>query len=250
MNVTFSCKVLSRWAQLVSVFSRMFKFSRIVIYRAKSRRSGLKWRDLPIPLNRNNCSFSWRVQFFSNLGKHRSAVSNLCSARRENSCRERFSFSGRRNKHIFRAYPSTHKIAELCFEILQFIRSARLFRLTPPSRSRHRLCWRTPTSTHYWSSTLYTTFHREATLKTALELCRIKIRSQVQTITRAILPRNQSPSVSNSQRGRSCEQIFDSSTTFLNPLVGTNSLYGKRTVGFFSLASHALRACEARALRA
>ena len=36
----------------------------------------------------------------------------------------------------------------------------------------------------------------------------------------------------------------------LNPLVGTNSLYGKRTVGFFSLASHALRACEARAVRA
>ena len=27
-------------------------------------------------------------------------------------------------------------------------------------------------------------------------------------------------------------------------------MYGKRTVGFFSLASHALRACEARALRA
>ena len=61
---------------------------------------------------------------------------------------------------------------------------------------------------------------------------------------------NQSPSASNSQRGWSCEQIFDSSTTFLNPLVGTNSLYGKRTVGFFSLASHALRACEAGALRA
>ena len=32
--------------------------------------------------------------------------------------------------------------------------------------------------------------------------------------------------------------------------LGTNSLYGKRTVGFFSLASNALRACEARALRA
>ena len=90
--------------------------------------------------------------------------------------------------------------------------------------------------------TIYTTFHREATLKTALELLdySVKIRSQVQTITRAILPRNQSPSVSNSRRGRGCEQIFDSSTTFLNPLVGTNSLYGKRTVGFFSLASHAL----------
>ena len=55
----------------------------------------------------------------------------------------------------------------------------------------------------------------------------------MQTITRAILPRNQLPSVSNSQRGWSCKQIFDSSTTFLNPLVGRNSLYGKRTVGFF-----------------
>ena len=88
--------------------------------------------------------------------------------------------------------------------------------------------------------TIYTTFHREATLKIALELLdySVKIQSKVQTITRAILPRNQSPSVSNSQRGRGCEQIFDSSTTFLNPLVGTNSLYGKRTVGFFPLASH------------
>ena len=39
----------------------------------------------------------------------------------------------------------------------------------------------------------------------------------------------------------SCGQSFDSSRTFLNPLVGTNSLYGKRTVVFFSLASHARR---------
>ena len=65
MNVTFSCKVLSRWAQLVSVFSRMFKFSRIVIYRAKSRRSGLEWGDLPILFNRNNCSLSVGVFSFS-----------------------------------------------------------------------------------------------------------------------------------------------------------------------------------------
>ena len=43
----------------------------------------------------------------------------------------------------------------------------------------------------------------------------VKIRRQVQIIlTRAILPRNQSPSVSNSQK-------FDSWTTFLSPLVGT-----------------------------
>ena len=33
--------------------------------------------------------------------------------------------------------------------ILQFIRSARLFRLSPSSRSRHRLCCRTATSTHF-----------------------------------------------------------------------------------------------------
>ena len=65
MNVTFSCKVLSRWAQLVSVSSRVFKFSRIVIYRAKSRRSGLEWGDLPILFNRNNCSLSVDVFSFS-----------------------------------------------------------------------------------------------------------------------------------------------------------------------------------------
>ena len=52
---------------------------------------------------------------------------------------------------------------------LQFIRSPRHFRLTPPSSSRHRLCWRTATSTHFWSSTFYTKFHREAMLKSALE---------------------------------------------------------------------------------
>ena len=81
MNVTFSCKVLSRWAQLVSVFSRMFKLSRIAIYRAKSRGNGLEWGDLPILFNRNNCSLSvGEVNFSLSLGKHRSPVSNLCSA--------------------------------------------------------------------------------------------------------------------------------------------------------------------------
>ena len=135
-----------------------------------------------------------------------------------------------------------------------FFRSPRLFRLSPSSRSRHRLCCRTTTFTHFWSSTLYTTFHyiHYISQRTNAENCfRVSgLQRQEQTITRAILPRNQLPSVSNSQRRRSCEQIFDSWTTFLNPLVATNSLYGKRTVGFFSLASHVLRACEARALRA
>ena len=61
----------------------------------------------------------------------------------------------------------------------------------------------------------------------------VMVRSQVQTITRAILSRDKLPSVSNSQRGWSCKQIFDSSKTFLTPLVGTNSLYGKRSRLFF-----------------
>ena len=111
----------------------------------------------------------------------------------------------------------------------------------PSSRSKDRLCWRTATSSHFWSSTIYTTFHhihyisQRSNAKNFFWITgySVKIRNQVQTITRAILPRNQSPSESNSQRGWSCEQIFDSSTTFLNPLVGTNSIYGKRTVGFF-----------------
>ena len=134
------------------------------------------------------------------------------------------------NKHIFRAYPSTLKIAELCFEATAahsaIIRGTRLFWFSPSSRS-HMLCWRSASSTHFRSSTIYTTFHHRhyIKLKSALEITgySVKIRSQVPTITRAILPRNQSASVLNSQRGWSCEQIFDSSTTFLNPLVRTNS---------------------------
>ena len=117
----------------------------------------------------------------------------------------------------------------------------------PSSRSKDRLCWRTTASSHFWSSTIYTTFHhihyisQRSNAKNFFWITgySVKIRNQVQTITRAILPRNQSPSESNSQRGWSCEQIFDNSTTFLNPLVGTNSIYGKRTVGFFSLVWHA-----------
>ena len=128
----------------------------------------------------------------------------------------------------------------------------------PSSRSRHRLCWRTATSSHFWSSTIYTTFHhihyisQRSNAKNFFWITgySVKIRSQVQTITRAILPRNQSPSESNSQRGWSCEQIFDSSTTFLNPLVGTNSFYENGQSVFFLSPDTPLRVCEARVLRA
>ena len=67
--------------------------------------------------------------------------------------------------------------------------------------------WRTATSTYFTLCTLhftmFTIFHTETTLKSALEFTgySVKIRSQLQTITSAILPRNQSPSVSNSKQG-------------------------------------------------
>ena len=68
----------------------------------------------------------------------------------------------------------------------------------PSSRSRHRLCWRTATSSHFWSSTIYTTFHhihyisQRSNAKNFFWITgySVKIRSQVQTITRAILPRH------------------------------------------------------------
>ena len=179
MNVTFSCKVLSRWAQLVSVFSRMFKFSRIVIYRAKSRRSGLEWGDLPILFSRNNCSLSVGVFSFSLIWESIAAQFLTFVSHGEQTLVEKDSPSSRTTKSSFFSRSAnfgnvspflvgaTNTFSELihpliklpnCVLNLQFIRSARLFRLTPPSRSRHRLCWRTTaTSSHFWSSTLYTT---------------------------------------------------------------------------------------------
>ena len=74
-----------------------------------------------------------------------------------------------------------------------------------------------------------------------------------QPITRAILPQNQSPSVSNSQRGRRLWTDFWQLDDIFEP-PGRNELIVWKTDSrfFFSLASHALRArvCEARALLA
>ena len=73
-------------------------------------------------------------------------------------------------------------------------------RLSPSSRSRHRICRRTATCTRFRSSRK----HYIAQGNNAQDCFGItgyrvhqKIRSQVQTITRAILSRNQSPGVSN-----------------------------------------------------
>ena len=60
-----------------------------------------------------------------------------------------------------RAYPSTLKIAELCFEARAahsaIIRSTRLFWFSPSSRS-HRRRWHSASFTHFRSSTICTTF--------------------------------------------------------------------------------------------
>ena len=95
--------------------------------------------------------------------------------------------------------------------------------------------------------TIYTTFHREATLKTVLELLDAKQRADNNT--------HYSPSKSITECIKFTKRAelwidFWQLDDIFEPLVGTNSLYEKRTVGFFSLASHPLRACEARALRA
>ena len=109
-------------------------------------------------------------------------------------------------------------------------------RLSPSSRSRHRLCRRTATSTHFWTSRkkLHCTRKQRSRLL-ALELLDSvyhKILGHVQTLTRTIRSRNRSPGLSNLQRGWRFEQIFDSWKTFLSPLVRTNSLYEKPTVRF------------------
>ena len=131
MNVTFSCKVLSRWAQLVSVFSRMFKFSRIVIYRAKSRRSVLEWKYLLILFNRNNCSLSVGVFSFSLIWQSIAAQFLTFVRKGEQIFVEKDSPSSTTTKSSFFSRSAnfgnvslTHKIANCaCFEILQFIRS-------------------------------------------------------------------------------------------------------------------------------
>ena len=73
-------------------------------------------------------------------------------------------------------------------------------RLSPSSRSRHRICRRTATCTRVRSSRKhYIAQENNAQDCFGITGYRVhqKIRSQVQTITRAILSRNQSPGVSN-----------------------------------------------------
>ena len=169
----------------------MFKFSRIVIYRAKSRKSGLEWGDLLSFFNRNNCSLSVGVFSFSLIWESIAAQFLTFVPHGEQTLVEKDSPSSRttkssffsrlanfgnvsppgsRHKHIFRAYASTRKIAELCFETTARHSTIYLKRLALSAfslfeeQAQALICWRTATSAHFWSSTVYTTFHYIHTL--------------------------------------------------------------------------------------
>ena len=96
-----------------------------------------------------------------------------------------FSSSSRGIKHIFRAYPSTLKIAEPCFETTAahstIIWSARLGFLPPREAGTGFVGVLPLPSTHAWSSRKHRSLYAETTHKTAF----------------AIPSRNQAPDVSN-----------------------------------------------------
>ena len=99
-----------------------------------------------------------------------------------------------------------------------------LARVSPSLRNRNRLCQHTATSTHLLTNqkTLHC-MRKQCSrllwnyLRSIMYNFQHKIWSQVQTITHTVLLRKQSPGASNLQRRWSCEYIFYSSTTFLNP---------------------------------
>ena len=169
----------------------MFKFSRIVIYRAKSRRSRLEWGDLLSLFNHNNCSLSVGVFSFSLIWESIAAQFLTFVPHGEQTLVEKDSPSSRttkssffsRSAHFGNVSPflvgATNTFSELIHPLIKLPNCVlKFYNLSEalgsfssfPSRSRHRLCWCTATSTHFWSSTLYTTFQRETMLKTALEL--------------------------------------------------------------------------------
>ena len=147
-----------------------------------------------------------------------------------------FSSTIRGNKHIFRPYPSTLKIAELCFETTAanstIIWSARLGFLPLREAGTGFVGVLPLPSTHVWSSRKHYIVHGNNA-----QDC-------------FIFSRNQSPDVSNLQRGRLWLDFWQFNDIFEPP--GQNELIIWKMDGrfLFSLASPALRirACEAHAL--
>ena len=185
-----------------------------MINRPKSRRSGLEWGDLISFFNRNNCSLSVGVFSFSLIWESIAAQFLTFVPHGEQTLVEKDSPSSRttkssffsrlanfgnvsppgsRHKHIFRAYASTRKIAELCFETTAAHSTIYLKRSALSDFSLFEEQAQALLSYCHFHSFLifhyiyyillytYTTFRRDATLKNALELQNysVKIRSQV-----------------------------------------------------------------------
>ena len=197
INVTFSCNVLSRWAQLVGVFSSVFKFSLIVIYRAKSRRSELEWGDLLTLLNRNNCSLLVGAFSFSLICESIAAQFLTFVPHGEQTLVVKDSPSSRRNKHICELIYPLLKLPYCFLKFHNLSEALGSFGFLPLRRAGTGFVGVLPLLVililHYICY-----IPQRSNAKNCFRAS--KIRSQVQTIIRAILPRKQSPSVSNSQR--------------------------------------------------
>ena len=139
--------------------------------------------------------FSWSVQFFSNLRKHRSAVLTFV-LHGEQTLVEKDSPFSRKTKSLFFSRSATfgnippfrvgatntfsefiHPLLKLpncvlkLYNLSEALGSFGLFSLRGADTG-YVGSWRTATSTHFWSSTIYTTFRIGATPKTASELQR------------------------------------------------------------------------------
>ena len=219
----------------------------------------------------DECIVRWRVQ----LQKNRSEFSNLCSAQQKKILWRKILLCGGRQKvhllggwltlvtfHFF-LVGAGNMFSELIHPLLklpncvlkQQLHILQIFEVLGSAFSlfeeQDRLCRCTASSTHFWSSRKHDIAHGINTQDCfAITWYSVhhKIQNQMPTIAHAILLQNQSPGVSNLQRGQSCEEIFDTLTMFLKPLVRMNLLYGKWTVGFFSLASQAGTLCPHEAL--
>ena len=137
-----------------------------------------------------------------------------------------------------------------------------MFQLSPSSRSRHRLCCRTATSTQFWSSTKYTSFHyilyisQRSNAKncfriTGLQHLGLQRHDLEPSADNALLSLEINHRVCQIQKeGGVVNRFLTARRHFLTPWSeGTHCMENEQPF-FFSLASHALRACKARARRA
>ena len=153
-----------------------------------------------------------------------------------------------------------HPLLKLPNCVLKFynLSEARLFRLTPSSRSRHRLCWRTANSTNFWSSTLYTIFYyihyisQRSNAKNCFRITRCMQREESEPSADSNTRYSPSKSITEcikvTKRVELWTDFWELDDIFEPP--GRNELIVWKTDSRFFFFSRLLRVCEARALRA